>query len=471
MSGPKTSQYELAEINRRRQEEAMRRRQAEIAERQRLERERREAKERKRREKIEEKERQRQARINADIRKEEAGIKADSAAFDSMFVKIREITEQAQRKMQEKPAETSYKMPEIKADRNDTLKFENPTQVLDFDTVFEQVKKQMPIPEDCEAEIGDIVKELIQEPIELHSLLDTYVPVKKEEASLELRQFEELLFKMEEEYKDIVRDRAFFKQEREEIIRFEEVCKRMQEYRSYSILNDVYYNDFQKLKKARKKWHSDYEKWKQPFEEIYIRYRSICEMLEIIPEHYALNVKTVKMDIEILQKECERLEKEYLQKQESLEITRVFNEVMEEMGYKVLGTKNVSKKSGGQIKNTVFTYGEGSAIHVMDNGEKITMEVVGIEDEYRELDSNEKEYLKEEQEYFCDSFHEIEEELAKRGVVLKNRIKMLRPSVEYASVMDMKGYEITEQKVQTKKLSKVDKKAKRKKADKKYMKQ
>ena len=67
----------------------------------------------------------------------------------------------------------------------------------------------------------------------------------------------------------------------------------------------------------------------------------------------------------------------------------------------------------------------------------------------------------EEQEYFCDSFREIEEALKKKGVVLKNRIKMNAPSRDFSAIMNMEGYEMTEESKAVKKLAKVDKKVKR----------
>jgi len=104
---------------------------------------------------------------------------------------------------------------------------------------------------------------------------------------------------------------------------------------------------------------------------------------------------------------------------------------------------------------------------VVDNNGCITMEIVGIEEEKRELSDEEKDYLAEEQEAFCDSFDEIEEELAKRGIVVKNRVRTLDASREYSDILSMEGYTRTEK--QTKKLSATDKKSRKAVQKKKYM--
>ena len=441
MSGPKTSQYELERIRRKQMQEEARR-------------------------KIEEEARK---KIEAEVQKKNQKIKESEKALDSTVATISKLIAENERRQRERQLEKKKEFDNISL--QSVVKEKDIPQILDFDEVLKSVKQQLPESNDNIPNMDEIIKELVQEPVELRSLLDDYVPAEQPEKiqDAEISQFEELLFKMEEEYKEIVNDRAFLKQERQRIIAFEEICKRVREYHSYKILKDVYYGELSKLKKERKKWHELYEQWETPFQESYAKYRTICEMLNRKPQFYYLNVNTVEQDIEQINAAYETLEKEYMQMQEQIEVAKAFDEVMEEMGYHVLGKKTITKKSGGKVENTVFSFGDGTGIHVMDSGQRITMEVIGIEDESRVPDAAEKDYLKKEQEFFCESFVEIEKALKKKGVVLKNRLRMLPPSEEYAMVMDMNGYTFTEHKENVKKLSKVDKKAKKKNVVKKYM--
>lgn len=460
MSGPKGTSYS---VEQRRREEMERRER---------ERQRREAeKERKR---LEE-ERERQRRIEEEVRKKCKAMDEQNKAMQKALQSSMQKLEQEQKRQQERLKALTENSQKVEIKRQSVIDADAISKTVDFTEVMEQIKKEMDVSEENREELDVFVQQLIQEQTESHSLVGAYlIDVQEQteevaEITSEIKEFEQLLFSMEEEYKEIVSDRAFFKHHKKQIVEFEDVCKRQQEYRSYSILREVYFGEFSRIKKARDKWHKKYEAWKEPFEEAYIQYRAMCNIMGQKPEHYYLNPETVEEDIKALQEKTEKLHEENMCMLESLEITRVFNEVMEEMGYKVLATKEVAKKSGGKVQNTIFSYGEGSGIHVMDSGSRITMEVVGLDDENRSVTEEDKEYLEEEQIHFCESFDEIEKELEKRGVVLKQRIRRLPPSKEYSAVMDMEGYTVTEHKSKTKSLSKVDKKAKKKQQGKKYI--
>lgn len=460
MSGPKGSSYSIEQQRRAEMERKERERQQREAERE--------------RKRLEE-ERERQRKIEEEVRRKCKALEEQSKSMQKALASSLQTIEQEQKRQQERAKALTASVSKVEIKRESVIDADALSKTVDFSELMEQVKKDMEVPEENREELEAFVEELLREQSQPHSLVDAYladVPEQPEEMiekTPEIQEFEQLLFSMEEEYKEIVSDRAFFRYHKDRIIRFEEVCKRQQEYRSYPILREVYYGEFTKIKKARDKWHKKYETWKEPFEEAYIQYRAMCNIMGRKPEHYYLNPETVEEDIKALNEKTEKLREENMCMQESLEITKIFNEVMEEMGYQVLATKDIKKKSGGKVQNTVFSYGEGSGIHVMDSGSRITMEIVGLDDGNGSITEEDKEYLEDEQVHFCESFHEIEKELTKRGVVLNQRIRMLPPSKEYSTIMDMEGYTVTEHKSKTKSLSKVDKKAKKKQQGKKYI--
>lgn len=458
MSGPKVSQYDLAQQRKREQERKERERQQREAE-----------KERRRLEA----ERERQRKIEEEINKRCKALDKKGKEMDSSLSSASKMIEQEKKRNQEREKELASRQQEVVEVREKVIRAEDMTKTENFDDILEEARKQVENSEETKADLEEFIKELVQEKQEKHSLVDVYLTEnqkeEEKEKSTEELEFEKLLFSMEEEYEEIVNDRAFFRFHKDRVVQFEETCKRQQEYRSYQILREVYFGEFNKIKKTREKWHKALETWREPFEEAYIQYRASCNLLGRKPEHFYLNPETVEEDIRLLNQKTKELQEENLRIQESMEVTRIFNEVMEEMGYQVLGTKDITKKSGGKVHNAVFSYGEGSGIHVVDNGERITMEIVGLDDGNRDISPEEKEYLEEEQVHFCESFHEIEKELEKRGVVLKQRVRMMPPSQEYSTIMSMENYTMTEHKSKAKSLSKVDKKAKRKQQGKQYM--
>lgn len=457
MSGPKVSTYELAQQRKAEQERKERERQRQEAEklRKRMEAER---------------------KLEEEVNRRCSALNKKGRELDSLLSSADRMMEREKQREQEREKELANKKKEAAEVRERVVRAEDITRTADFDDLLEEARRQTEDSEETKADMEAFINELLQEKQERHSLVAAYLTgnqieeIEKEEIkSTEEQEFEKLLFTMEEEYEEIVNDRAFFRFHKESMIRLEGICKRQQEYRSYRILREVYYGEFGKMKKAREKWHKKLDTWREPFDEAYIQYRAICNLLGRKPEHFYLNPETVEEDVRLLNQKTKALQEENLRIQESGEVTRILSEVMEEMGYQVLGTKDVAKKSGDKVHNTVFSYGEGSGIHVVDNGERITMEIVGLDDADRDISQEEKEYLEEEQVHFCDSFHEIEKELEKRGVVLKQRVRMMPPSQEYASIMKMDDYTMTEHKSKAKSLSKVDKKAKRKQQGKRYM--
>jgi hypothetical protein len=47
-------------------------------------------------------------------------------------------------------------------------------------------------------------------------------------------------------------------------------------------------------------------------------------------------------------------------------------------------------------------------------------------------------------ERFCDDFKEIERRLLAKGVILADRLSMLPPSAEYAQIINISDYQMTE---------------------------
>ena len=77
------------------------------------------------------------------------------------------------------------------------------------------------------------------------------------------------------------------------------------------------------------------------------------------------------------------------------------------------------------------------------NGQ-ISMELGGIDTCDREPSEEECTALCDEMVEFCDEFPEIERRLKEKGVILMNRISMLPPAEEYAQIINVSDYEITE---------------------------
>ena len=170
------------------------------------------------------------------------------------------------------------------------------------------------------------------------------------------------------------------------------------------------------------------------------RYEELCEELSLQPVPHPWTPGAVQA----LQAEVDDLEARSLKCEEEAYIRQSLDEVMQELGYPLLGEREVTKRSGKRFRHMLYTFDDGTAIDVTygDDG-RIAMELGGLDDRDRIPDDRETIYLCDAMDDFCTSFAQIEERLKARGVVLRERIHMLPPSEENAQIINTSDYQLT----------------------------
>ncbi|MDE6568040.1 MAG: hypothetical protein K2K70_09970 [Lachnospiraceae bacterium] len=193
------------------------------------------------------------------------------------------------------------------------------------------------------------------------------------------------------------------------------------------------------LIKKCKRFLSEYEECHEEFEKLYCEYDALCELYCYTAQEYPCTSESV----EFLKAEIQRMKKAAIEEDEQAYISECLDEVMEEMGYNVLGRREVTKKNGKHFQNRLYTYGEGTAVNVTCSSDgKVAMELGGLDDADRIPDDREASLLCDSMESFCDDFKEIEKRLLAKGVILAERISLLPPSAEYAQIINTSDYEI-----------------------------
>lgn len=204
------------------------------------------------------------------------------------------------------------------------------------------------------------------------------------------------------------------------------------------------------LAKRCKQYLSEYETCHEEFEQLYAEYIALCELYFYVAQEYPC----CNASIEILKAEIKRIKGTVDADDEQAYISDCLDEVMEEMGYTVIGSREVTKKNGKHFRNELYTYGEGTAVNVTYSSDgKIAMELGGIDATDRLPNDHETSVLCDSMEQFCDDFKEIEKRLLAKGVILADRISLLPPSAEYAQIINTTDYQMTEkaEMLQTKK--------------------
>ncbi len=191
------------------------------------------------------------------------------------------------------------------------------------------------------------------------------------------------------------------------------------------------------LIKTCNSYMAEYEQYHTEFEELYAEYDALCELYYYVPQEFSCSADAV----EKLKEEINRIKTIAAEDDEQAYISNCIDEVMEEMGYSVLGSRQVTKKNGRHFRNELYTYSEGTAVNVTYSSDgKIAMELGGIDTTDRLPDTDETKVLCDAMEDFCTDFKEIEKRLLQKGVVLADRISLLPPSADYAQIINTSDY-------------------------------
>lgn len=190
------------------------------------------------------------------------------------------------------------------------------------------------------------------------------------------------------------------------------------------------------IKKANQ-FIAEYKECQEEFDKLYTEYTALCELYYYVDQEYECS----RASIQVLQSEIERIKKAVAADDEQAYISDCLDEVMEEMGYSVLGSREVTKRNGKRFRNELYSYGDGTAVNVTYSSDgRIAMELGGVDTSDRVPTTQETEKLCDSMEQFCDDFKEIEKRLLAKGVVLADRISLLPPDAEYAQIINTSDY-------------------------------
>ena len=121
-------------------------------------------------------------------------------------------------------------------------------------------------------------------------------------------------------------------------------------------------------------------------------------------------------------------------------ISQCVDEAMQEMGYAVVGNREVTRRNGKHFRNELYLFDEGTAVNITYSSDgQITMELGGISTDDRFPTAAESASLVADMRTFCDDYHEIEQRLRKKGIIA-NRISVLPPEEQYAQIINVSDY-------------------------------
>lgn len=180
------------------------------------------------------------------------------------------------------------------------------------------------------------------------------------------------------------------------------------------------------------------ERKKAEFQDALLRYKMLCDMAGRTKEG-----EITFVDEDALDEAITEMEKIVVKQKEQAYIADCVDEVMQDMGYDLVGRRQVRKKSGKQFKNELYQFGEGTAVNITYSPEgQISMELGGIAREDRIPTTEETDFLTRDMESFCSEFAEFERRMKEKGVIVGNRIALMPPTADYAAIINVSDYEM-----------------------------
>lgn len=176
------------------------------------------------------------------------------------------------------------------------------------------------------------------------------------------------------------------------------------------------------------------------------KYSDLISEYELCAKDLGIDVPSAPFDlesIEALEREVAQMRDAAIRSAEMDYVGQCIDEVMEEMGYAVLGSRCVEKK-GRAIRNELFEFDEGAAVSITrsDDG-MVTMELGGLDTVDRVPSDEERMELASLMEDFCDDYAEIERRLKDRGVE-SVRMSILPPDEDYAQIINIRDFGLNE---------------------------
>lgn len=219
---------------------------------------------------------------------------------------------------------------------------------------------------------------------------------------------------------------------------FEMLKEKAMEIDSVDFIENFYAMSVIPFLKECKTYNSAYKEYGAKFEDVYAEYKMLTQELGLQQREYEFSLE----NIDKLQALIDEMQLSIQRKEEQEYISRCVDSAMEEMGYKMVGERHISKKSGQKFTNELFLFDEGTAVNVTYSSDgQITMELGGLDSQDRLPDEAESQSLAEEMQSFCTDYLEIEKKLKKMGVITR-RVSMLPPDAQFAQIINTSDYDM-----------------------------
>ncbi|MGN0538070.1 MAG: hypothetical protein ACI4M3_08860, partial [Acutalibacteraceae bacterium] len=218
--------------------------------------------------------------------------------------------------------------------------------------------------------------------------------------------------------------------------RVEAIQAKFAEIEDPDFLKNFYAMTVVPFAKECRAYHAAYAAQGEEYERKCFIYESNAKKLGIAAEYVPFSSDAIA----VLDDRIKETEDAIRHQDEQAYISRCVDEAMREMGYSVVGDREVVRRNGKRFRNELYLFDEGTAVNVTYSSDgQITMELGGIGTDDRIPTEAESASLVSDMCTFCGDYYEIERRLRKKGIITK-RISILPPDAQYAQIINVSDY-------------------------------
>lgn len=174
------------------------------------------------------------------------------------------------------------------------------------------------------------------------------------------------------------------------------------------------------------------------YKEYRTSYEILCGELKLIPQQLEFSADAISF----YQAQTVVLQEQLIKRHVRESVLNTVNQVMAELGYDLVASRDVVRKSGKQFHDELYLYGEGTAISVVHSSDgQLTMEIGGLDHGDRAPTEAEARNMSAQMTSFCLDYAAIAEALKKKGLDMKT-VTMLPPDAQYATIINLDDYEV-----------------------------
>lgn len=216
---------------------------------------------------------------------------------------------------------------------------------------------------------------------------------------------------------------------------------KLQEINDLNFLKNYYALTIIPFVKECRAYHTAYLAYGEEYERKRCIYEANAKTLGIVAEEIPFSADAVAL----LDAKIKETDEIIRHRDEQAYISQCVDEAMQEMGYTVVGNREVVRRNGKRFRNELYLFDEGTAVNVTYSSDgQITMELGGISTDDRLPTEAESASLASDMRTFCDDYYEIEQRLRKKGIITK-RISILPPEEQYAQIINVSDYNLSKE--------------------------